>query len=136
MASGVLNRTRQPGQSVVAVRSATFSIEPGASVGLVGESGSGKTTLALTLMGLLPANGFVTNGEIGYGQQQVAQLPEAVWQKLRWTKVALVFQGGMNALNPVHRVIDQIVEPMLVHESRAIEQHRGGAVGSARAVIA
>ena len=98
-----------------AVTSASFAINPGASVGLVGESGSGKTTLALSLMGLLPHNGRVAGGRIRYGTEEVSGYSEGDWRPLRWTKTALVFQGGMNALNPVKRVVDQIVEPMLVH---------------------
>jgi peptide/nickel transport system ATP-binding protein len=107
----------QPSGSARAVTSASFSIDAGASVGLVGESGSGKTTLALSLMGLLPATGRVASGQIRYGGVDVSGYSEDEWQPLRWTKISLVFQGGMNALNPVRRVIDQIVEPMLVHRT-------------------
>lgn len=107
---------------VRAVTSATFSIEAGASLGLVGESGSGKTTLALSLMGLLPTNGRVASGQIRYGGEEVSAYSEEKWRPLRWTKTSLVFQGGMNALNPVRRVIDQIVEPMLVHRTETSRQ--------------
>jgi peptide/nickel transport system ATP-binding protein len=107
------------GRDIGAVEAASLSLTSGSAVGLVGESGSGKTTLALSLMGLLPANGRIASGQILYDGVDVAGYSERAWRRLRWTKVALVFQGGMNALNPVRRVIDQIVEPMLVHRTVA-----------------
>jgi peptide/nickel transport system ATP-binding protein len=88
-------------------------------VGLVGESGSGKTTLALSLLGLLPKNGRVVGGEIRYRDRVLSGASEDQWRDFRWTKIALVFQGGMNALNPVKRVLDQIIEPMLVHRTES-----------------
>lgn len=111
-----------------AVASASFSLAAGHSVGLVGESGSGKTTLALSLMGLLPANGRVSGGEIRYEDGSASPASEDEWRLLRWTKVALIFQGGMNALNPVKRVLDQITEPMLIHHT---EPDRGAAASRA-----
>lgn len=130
------------GGTTRAVTSASLTISAGSAIGLVGESGSGKTTLALSLLGLLPANGRVSSGEIRYDDEDVAQNSEAQWRPLRWTKSALVFQGGMNALNPVRRILDQIVEPMLVHRTentkeaaaqRAIELLAKVGIPSARA---
>jgi peptide/nickel transport system ATP-binding protein len=112
----------QPGGAIRAVTSASFSMGTGSSIGLVGESGSGKTTLALSLLGLLPSNGGVASGEIRYADESVSQYSETQWRRLRWTKAALVFQGGMNALNPVRRIVDQIVEPMLVHGTETTKQ--------------
>ncbi len=112
----------QLGGATRAVTSASFSMGTGSSIGLVGESGSGKTTLALSLLGLLPANGRVASGEIHYADESVSQYSETQWRRLRWTKAALVFQGGMNALNPVRRIVDQIVEPMLVHGTETTKQ--------------
>jgi peptide/nickel transport system ATP-binding protein len=115
---------KQGGRPLRAVSSASFSLEAGHSMGLVGESGSGKTTLALSLMGLLPTNGRVSAGEIRYEDGTGSPASEDEWRQLRWTKVALIFQGGMNALNPVKRVLDQITEPMLIHHT---EPDRGAA---------
>jgi peptide/nickel transport system ATP-binding protein len=112
----------QSGGTTRAVSSASFSIGAGSAIGLVGESGSGKTTLALSLLGLLPANGEVSTGEIEYEDERVSQFSESQWRRLRWTRAALVFQGGMNALNPVRRILDQIVEPMLIHETESSKQ--------------
>lgn len=108
-----------------AVDGANLVLERASTVGLVGESGSGKTTLALSLMGLLPGNGKVVHGSIQYDHRVVSDFSEDSWRRVRWTKVAIVFQGGMNALNPVKRVLDQIVEPMLVHRT---EVTRGASV--------
>ena len=112
-------RHRAGSGTVRAVQNVSFAMEAAASIGLVGESGSGKTTVALSLIGLLPANAHVAGGKIMYGEQDVSTLAEKDWQRLRWTKVGFIFQGGMNALNPVKRIVDQIVEPMLAHHTEA-----------------
>ena len=67
----------QPGGTIRAVTAASFSMSMGSSIGLVGESGSGKTTLALSLLGLLPANGGVSSGEIRYADESVSQYSES-----------------------------------------------------------
>jgi peptide/nickel transport system ATP-binding protein len=103
--------------AVRAVSNASLEIGSGATLGLVGESGSGKTTLALSLMGLLPQNGSAVSGRIILGGHEVTSQTEAEWRAVRWSQIALVFQGGMNALNPVKRVVDQIAEPILEHSS-------------------
>jgi oligopeptide/dipeptide ABC transporter ATP-binding protein len=114
---------------VRAVSATSFELEPGATMGLVGESGSGKTTLAMSLMGLLPTNGRAVSGRITLAGSEVTSLSEAQWRSVRWSQISLVFQGGMNALNPVKRVIEQIAEPILEHSpgvSKAEARSRAG----------
>jgi peptide/nickel transport system ATP-binding protein len=101
---------------VRAVNGVSFELGAGRTLGLVGESGSGKTTLALSLMGLLPTNGSVAQGSITFAGREVAGLAESQWEAIRWTRIALIFQGAMNALNPIKRVVDQVIEPIRVHE--------------------
>ena len=98
-----------------AVERVSFSLEKGKSLGFVGESGCGKTTLGMALMGLLPQNGEVTEGRILLNGSDLLRKSEEEMRKVRWKEIAMVFQAAMNALNPVHRVQDQIVEALLTH---------------------
>ena len=101
------------------VNEVSLRIGAGESLGLVGESGSGKTMLALALMGLLPPRARVGGEAIlspGNGQgQNLAELDEARWRRLRGLDVAMIFQEPMTSLNPVLRVGQQIAEAITAH---------------------
>jgi peptide/nickel transport system ATP-binding protein len=97
------------------VEGVSFELEEGKSLGFVGESGCGKTTLGMALMGLLPPNGSVRSGRILFEGQDLLEMSEEALRDIRWRKVAMIFQAAMNALNPVHRVGDQIAEAILAH---------------------
>jgi peptide/nickel transport system ATP-binding protein len=101
---------------ITAVEDVSFSLEQGASLGFVGESGCGKTTIGMALMGLLPENGRVLSGEIRFKGRNIFALSAAEQRDLRWSEIAMIFQAAMNALNPVQRVGDQIVEAIRLHE--------------------
>ena len=107
---------RRAGRVIRAADRVSFDIEPGSVVGLVGESGSGKSTLALAMMGLLPRNGAVTGGSIRFDGAEMTGLGETEWRTVRGRRMGMVFQGGMNSLNPVRRVLDQVAEPIRTHE--------------------
>jgi len=98
-----------------AVQGVGFDLNGGDRVGLVGESGCGKTTTILALMGLLPPSAFVA-GEVVFEGQNILSGGEESVQPHRWKDIAMVFQGAMNALNPVQTVEAQIVEPIEFHE--------------------
>jgi len=99
-----------------AVDSVSFSVEEGKSLGFVGESGCGKTTIGMTLMGLLPKNASVMADQIMYKGRDLLKISPEEMRKTRWKDIAMIFQAAMNALNPVQRVGDQIVEAILIHE--------------------
>ena len=98
-----------------AVHNVSLQLHEGELIGLVGESGCGKTTLMLALMRLLPAAGQIANGNIFFEGKDITQLNEEELQSLRWTGISIIFQGAMNALNPVRTVGDQIKEAILKH---------------------
>ena len=99
-----------------AVEGVSFSLRRGEMLGLVGESGCGKTTLMLSLLRLLPASGRITSGEVLFLGRDLLGLSEGEMQAVRWSELAMVFQGAMNALNPVRTVGDQIGEAIRRHE--------------------
>jgi peptide/nickel transport system ATP-binding protein len=101
---------------VDAVDKVSFTLDRGESLGLVGESGCGKTTLALALMRLLPENGFIRGGQILFQGVDLLKLSEKEMQQVRWKGIAMIFQAAMNALNPVYKVGNQIIEAIMAHE--------------------
>ncbi|MCF8082183.1 MAG: ABC transporter ATP-binding protein [Deltaproteobacteria bacterium] len=98
-----------------AVDGVSFSLERGASLGFVGESGCGKTTIGMGLMGMLPPNGVVRRGRILFEGEDLLRVSAEEMRRVRWRKIAMIFQAAMNALNPVQRVGEQVAEAMLVH---------------------
>ncbi len=109
---------------VKAVDDVSFEIPTGKVVGLAGESGSGKTTIAMSIMRLLPSNGKIVDGEMILDDEiDLTKVDERYMrEKIRWKKIAIIFQGAMNALNPVLNVGDQIVEAILAHENVSREE--------------
>lgn len=103
-------------QSLHAVVDISFQINKGQSLALVGESGCGKTTTMLSLLRLLPAEGRIVSGKILYNGVDLLQLSESQMREYRWKHLAVVFQGAMNALNPVRRIGDQIAECITLHD--------------------
>jgi peptide/nickel transport system ATP-binding protein len=102
--------------TVKAVDDVSFNLERGETIGLAGESGCGKSTTAYAILNLMPHPGKVVSGHVLLdGEDLVTKSPEEM-RKIRWREISMVFQGAMNALNPVLRVGDQIAEALLLHE--------------------
>ncbi|WLW52423.1 ABC transporter ATP-binding protein [Streptomyces sp. YU58] len=97
-----------------AVRGVDLRLAAGRTLGIAGESGCGKSTLALALLRLLPAGTRVT-GEILLDGEDVLAMKWGRVRAVRWAGASIVFQGAMHSLNAVHRVGDQIAEPILLH---------------------
>ena len=103
---------RLPSATVHAVDDVSFTLNDGEALGIAGESGCGKTTTALSLVRLLPANARIVEGSVRlFGIDLLKKSPNAL-RRYRWREIAVVFQGAMNALNPVRRVRDQVAEPL------------------------
>ncbi len=101
---------------VRAVDGVSFDVRPGEYFGLVGESGCGKTTLARAILRLLPANARIVAGHIWLKGRDLTRLSNRALRPLRWREISLVPQSAMNALDPVYRVGDQIIEAIQAHE--------------------
>jgi peptide/nickel transport system ATP-binding protein len=115
--NGLKTFYRADGDYVRAVDDVSFHVDKGESMGLAGESGCGKTTAALSLMRLLPSNASIVGGEILYEGQDIVKMSDRRLRRTRWKKIAIVFQGAMNALNPVKAIADQIAEPIILHDN-------------------
>jgi len=104
------------GDPVAAVRGVSLTLARRGSLGLAGESGCGKSTLANAILRLLPA-GTTIDGRIELGGDDVGAMNPGRLRAIRWTRAAIVFQGALHALNPVQRILDQVAEPMLIHDT-------------------
>ncbi|AJE67688.1 ABC transporter ATP-binding protein [Corynebacterium glutamicum] len=101
---------------VDAVRGANLTIYPGQSVAIVGESGSGKSTTAMSIIGLLPGTGKVTEGSIMFDGQDITGLSNKQMEKYRGSEIGLVPQDPMTNLNPVWRIGTQVKESLRANQ--------------------
>lgn len=106
------------GARLHALRGIDLSVARGERLALIGESGSGKTLTALAIMGLLP-DGATTTGHVALDGRDLLTLDEDAWCGLRGRRVAMVFQEPLTALNPLQRVLAQVMEPIRLHRLAA-----------------
>ncbi|SDG47732.1 peptide/nickel transport system ATP-binding protein [Lentzea fradiae] len=115
--------------SVRAVRDVDLTLHRGEVLGLAGESGSGKSTLAYGMTRLLPPPGVVASGEVLYHLQDgttvdLLRIRDAELRRLRWSEIAIVFQGAINSLNPVQRISTQLVDVIKAHSPKTSPRAR------------
>ena len=108
----------------LAVDGASFCVDAGEIVCLVGESGSGKSVIAQAVMGLLPAALRVTGGQALLDGEDVLATTEARLRELRCTRMSMIFQEPMTALNPVMSCGDQIDEVLTAHTALSAGDRR------------
>jgi peptide/nickel transport system ATP-binding protein len=100
---------------VAAVKDVSFVLNEGESFGLVGESGCGKTSVAMSLLQLQADNAKISSGSIKLEGQELIGMTENELRTVRWDGISIVFQGAMNAWNPVVKVGEQIREAIREH---------------------
>jgi peptide/nickel transport system ATP-binding protein len=110
-------------QPVPALRQVDLDIASAEIVGVLGESGSGKSTLALSILGLLPESAHV-DGSIFFEGEDLSNVAEARWAKVRGARVAMIFQEPSLSLSPVMRAGDQIAEVIRAHRSGSSKQRK------------
>jgi len=102
---------------VKAVDGVSFNLRKGETLGIVGESGSGKSVTALSMMRLVPSPpGHIVGGEVFLEGENILELPEKEMEKVRGSRIAMVLQDPMTALNPVFDIEDQVGEALKIHE--------------------
>ncbi|HEX7852273.1 MAG TPA: ABC transporter ATP-binding protein [Sphingobium sp.] len=103
------------GEPIIIVDKVSFAIPRGEVLALIGESGSGKTTIALSLLGHVRPGAAITGGAIHVGEQDITALDERALRKLRGNRISYVAQSAAAAFNASRTLMDQVVEPALIH---------------------
>ena len=105
------------GKKLTAIRRCSLDLYEGETLAIVGESGSGKSVFTKTFVGMLDANGTITNGTIMYNGEDMAKYKtEADWLKIRGKKISMVMQDPMTSLNPLKKIGKQIEESITLHQ--------------------
>jgi oligopeptide transport system ATP-binding protein len=116
-----------PEGEVRAVNDVSFTLGEGETIGVVGESGSGKSQVFLTIMGLLAANGRAT-GSARFGGIELLGRREEELNRIRGSRIAMVFQDSMTSLNPYLRISRQMTEVLVTHRGMGERAARDAAV--------
>ncbi|MCK4938068.1 MAG: ATP-binding cassette domain-containing protein, partial [Methanosarcinales archaeon] len=116
---GISDTSKDSGaNTIIGLEDISLEINKGECVAVIGESGSGKTTLSLASMKLLAPNAYMS-GKILLDDLDITDLTDEEMENIRWNKISIVFQNYGDVLNPLHRIIDQIAEPLIKNgESR------------------
>ena len=119
---------------VKAVDGVSFSIDKGETLGIVGESGSGKSVTCLTIMGLNPKKNTISSGEALFKGDDLLHMSPRRLRDIRGNDIAMIFQDPMTSLNPVHKIGDQLVEAILLHQDVTKKQAKSRALELLKAV--
>jgi peptide/nickel transport system ATP-binding protein len=143
LVSGLTVTARPPGGSeIVIVSDVGFSIKPGEVLALIGESGSGKTTIALALMGYARPGTGIAAGEVRIGETDVRTMEDRALAELRGNRISYIAQSAAAAFNPSRTIMNQVIEPALIHgtatraeaEAKAVELFRELALPNAETI--
>lgn len=103
---------------VHAVRDVSFDVERGETLCIVGESGSGKSVTSKAIMGILANNAIVEKGSIIYQGENLLEVSEEEFYKIRGHKIGMIFQDPLSSLNPIVRIGKQITEATLINSDK------------------
>ena len=103
---------------VQAVRSVSFDLKKGETLCIVGESGSGKSVTSKAIMGILANNAIIENGSIIYRGENLLEVSEEEFHKIRGHKIGMIFQDPLSSLNPIVRIGKQITEATLINSNK------------------
>ncbi|MFN3228165.1 MAG: ABC transporter ATP-binding protein, partial [Hyphomicrobiales bacterium] len=111
--------------SIQPLSGVSFSIQRGETLGIVGESGSGKSLTAMSVMGLLPLQGGrITAGSIAFDGQELTDLPEKAYRKLRGGRIGLITQNPMTSLDPLKKIGPQVDAVAMLHLAMSQQKAR------------
>lgn len=113
--------------TVKAVDRCSIKLQRGQTLGIAGESGCGKSTLAMSILRLIQPPHKIIGGSVIYKGIDILQLTEKEFRKIRWEEISLVLQQSMNALNPMLRISDQMIEPLMIKRITSKESAEGKA---------
>lgn len=123
------------GKKLKAIRRCSLDLYDGETLAIVGESGSGKSVFTKTFVGMLDANGTITNGSIMYNGEDLAKFKsERDWLRIRGKKIAMVMQDPMTSLNPLKKVGKQIEESIVRHQGLKGQEAKREAIEMLRKV--
>ncbi|SCY78765.1 ABC transporter ATP-binding protein [Alkaliphilus peptidifermentans] len=115
-------------KSLTAVKNVSFYVNQGEVVGLVGESGSGKSVTSLSVLRLLPENGYISEGEVLLSQNNILNLDQKSIRNIRGSEIAMIFQDPMSSLNPVIKVGEQLMECTMLHLKHTKKEAKAHAI--------
>ena len=116
------NITVQYGNNNPVIVDLSLHMKQGEIVSIVGESGSGKSTVIRSVMGLLPAGGKITNGDIIFNGHSLLSYSRDEWNKIRGTQVSMIFQDCGAMINPIRKIGKQFIEYIRIHEKISKEE--------------
>ena len=119
---------RAYGGLVQAVRGVSYELHRGETLAIVGESGSGKSVSIKAVMGILPNNAIIEEGEIWYNGEDLTMVDEAEFHRIRGKKIGLIFQDPLSALNPIMKIGHQITEVLRLNDKMSKEDAKKRAI--------